>query len=79
MQVAMWLAADITLASCKAGEEGRERGGSSGMMAGAKISQGKHKSFCKVHLYNLTSIIMDQVRRFMKFAIARVTNYSAAM
>ena len=47
--------------------------------SGEAKSSGKHESFCKVHLYNLTSIIMDEVRRFMKFAIVEVVNYAAAM
>ena len=70
------MAADITLASssCQAGRTSifEKRGG-----AGSK--ERKHDRFCKVHLYNLTSIIMDQVRRFMKFAIVEVVKYAAAM
>ena len=82
MLLAAWLLADTTLAGCKAGEEGRLRhrgGGRLELRAGEAKSSGKHESFCKVHLYNLTSIIMDQVRRFMKFTIALVANYAAAM
>ena len=41
------------------------------LLAGEAKSSGKHESFCKVHLYNLTSIIMDEVRHFVKFTIAQ--------
>ena len=36
------------------------------------------KAFAR-YLYNLTSIIMDEVRCFIRLTIARVTNYTAAM
>ena len=41
-------------------------------------AQANTKAFVR-YLYNLTSIIMDKVRRFMKFAIVEVVNYAAAM
>ena len=69
------MAADITLASCKLKKEERrflrkveEQAAKS---SNTKILQGP--------LVQLTSIIMDQVRRFMKFAIVEVVNYAAAM
>ena len=46
---------------------------------GAGSTERKHERFCKVHLYNLTSIIMDKVRRFMNFAMVEVVNYAAAI
>ena len=71
------MAADITLASCKAGEEGRERGGGSFGQA-KRRAQANTKAFAR-YLYNLTSIIMDEVRHFIKFAIVEVVNCAAAM
>ena len=67
------MAADITLASCKAGEEGRlrHRGGAGGSFGQAKQrAQANTKAFAR-YLYNLTSIIMDEVRHFVKFTIAQ--------
>ena len=40
--------------------------------------QANTKAFAR-STYNLTSIIMDQVRQFMKFAIVEVVNYAAAI
>ena len=79
MLLAAWLVADTTLAGCKAGEEGRLRHRGGGSFGQAKRrAQANTKAFAR-YLYNLTSIIMDQVRRFMKFAIVEVVNYAAAI
>ena len=57
----------------------KEEEGAGGSFGQAKRrAQANTKAFAR-YLYNLTSIIMDQVRRFMKFAIVEVVNYAAAM